>query len=295
MWRRPAIWCNLLVLAISGCATSQPTSISWLERFRPFQGPTGPDVVQIDVALLQRPLTDAYLSRDLWASADEQAISLETKIVLEENGFRVGQIGGLTPAPLQNLLCSKRINIDPRRLFVRANNSTPLSLGPKMASCRLQIHQDGHPETLSFEQAECQLSVVPLLGKDGIVKLRFTPRIQHGSKTLEARAVDDQSGFLVQAERPTHSFANLSWEVTLAPNQYLVVGGRFDRPDSLGNRCFLRGDEPAPVQRLLVIRANRGFAGPLDDGLAATEDPQPIKSPPLALQAAWTSARGTSN
>jgi hypothetical protein len=285
----------MLILASGGCASSPSSSISWLERFRPFQVPTGPDVVQVDVALLQQPLTDPYLSRDLWAIADEQAVSLESKIVLEENGFRVGQISGLTPAGLQQLLVSKRSCVDPRRVFVRSNASAALSLGPKIASFRIKMHHDGSLETLSFDQADCQLSMVAAPGKDGTVKLRFTPQIQYGVRTLQAKAADDQSGFLFQAERPTRTFSDLSWEVLMGRNQFLVIGGRFDRPDSLGSRCFLRGDEPAPVQRMLVIRSNRGSADVSDDNIVSTGENEPLKNPPLALQAAWSSVRGSSN
>jgi hypothetical protein len=295
MRQRCAIWCTLLVILAAGCASSHSSSISWLERFRPFQGPTGPDVVQIDVALLQRPITDTYLRRDLWDLADEQAVPLETKITLEDNGFRVGQIGGLTPAGLQDLLTSKRSCVDPRRLYVRADRPTLLSLGPKMASSRFQIHKDTEAEAVSLDQAECLLSLVPILARDGTVKLRFTPQIQYGDKVIQPRPAQDQPGLILQSERSARSFSSLSWEVTMVPNQYAVIGARFDRRDTLGYCCFIRADDPAPVQRVLVVRANRASQLVPDDMQLSLDDPQPIKTPPLALQAAWSSARGSSN
>src|SRR5262249_23612212 len=127
------------------------------------------------------------------------------------------------------------------------------------------------------------------------IKLRFTPQIQHGARTLQAKTTEDQTGFLFQTERSIRTFANLSWEVTMPPNQYVVIGGRFDRTDTLRCGCCLRGDEARPVQRLLVMRASRGGTAPAEDSIASTDEVQPMKTPPLALQAAWTSARGSAN
>jgi hypothetical protein len=68
-----------------------------------------------------------------------------------------------------------------------------------------------------------------------------------------------------------------------------VIGGRLDRPHTLGHECFVRTDEQVPVQRLLVIRTARVTAenppATAENGYAA---------PPLACQAAYSTARGTS-
>src|SRR5262249_26814687 len=70
----------------------------WVDGLRPYHVPEGPDVVVLEVVLLERPVDDPFVNEELWRSADEQAVPLERKAVLDDNGFRVGQIGGLTPA-----------------------------------------------------------------------------------------------------------------------------------------------------------------------------------------------------
>jgi hypothetical protein len=87
------------------------------------------------------------------------------------------------------------------------------------------------------------------------------------------------------AHQPDEAYERLSWEVTLAPNDYVLVGTRLERPDTLGQRCFLTTDGPAPVQRLLVIRTCRVQPSAPHDGGHG-------KPPPLAFQAGWFSARG---
>ncbi len=86
----------------------------------------------------------------------------------------------------------------------------------------------------------------------------------------------------------------MSWSVTVAPNEYLVLGAHFDNPRALGYRCFVQADELVVAQRLLVIRTSRSLADSNDDPAENSQDTVARSSPavPLALQASWTTARG---
>jgi hypothetical protein len=223
MRRRQGLVIALVAALLAGCTAEKAVrSTAWLNRFRWGGTPQGPDVVQIDVAVLERPVGDLYINQGLWAFADEQVVALESKAVLEDNGFRIGQIGGITPAELQTLLTSER-------------------------SC-----------------------------------------------ALLPRPTPDFSGWMFQQERPVERYPTLGWEVNLSPNEYIVVGARLERPHTLGHRFFVHPDEPNPVQRLLVIRTGRTTAE--DPSLPATaEETNGYWTPPLASQAAWSSARGTSH
>jgi hypothetical protein len=279
------------VALLAGCTGHLPIAPrSWAERLRPFQAPPGTDVVQMDVALIERPVGDPVLNQELWQLADEQALGLECKERLENNGLRVGQIAGITPACLQDLLASERSNPKPRRIQVLAGKAPqPLSLGPPLAECRFQLRQDGAPQAVVLEQACCQLEVVPSLAGNGRTCLRFTPQVQHGKAAGLPRPSADRSHFEVQ-QAPVEAYGPLAWEVSLAPNEYVVIGGRLDRPETLGCRFFVRPEESPPVQRLLVIRTGRSRPGLTPDDEPAGEVP-----PPLALQAALSSARSKTN
>jgi hypothetical protein len=270
-------------------------STAWLDRLRSFQGPSGAEVVQLDVALLECPVGDRYINQELWTLIDEQVIALERKAILEDNGFRVGQVGGIPPAGLQALLASERNCPKPRRLQTHANTPTPVVLGPAVPSCRLEVHQDGKLVPVELKDAQCTLQVVPSLLEEGRTRLHFTPQIQHGAARLFPQPAEDRSGLVLKDQRPTEEYPAVGWDVTLAPGQYVVVGTRFDRPGTLGYQCFFRGDEPRPVQRLLVICAGRSAAGlePETDPDSGNEDPSFSRSPPLALQASCTTARGS--
>src|SRR5262249_53098611 len=147
-------------------------------------GPTGSDVIQMDVALVERPIGDRYINQDFWDFADEQIVALERKAVLEDNGFRIGQVGGITPAELQALLTSERSCANPRRIQLHAGKETALLLGPALAHCQFQIDHDGRSAPVILEQAQCTLEVLPTLTREGRIQLQFTPQIHHGETTL---------------------------------------------------------------------------------------------------------------
>jgi hypothetical protein len=296
MRQEQALVLGLLTGLLVGCANDRPVRPnSWLDRWRPFHGPAAADVIEVRVSLVERPPGDALINQELWTLADEQIIPLERKAALEENGFRVGQVGGNTPAGLLTLLTSGRSNVNPRGLFVHAGQPTPVVLGPITPVCSFRIQQGDEPANVCIEKAQCAFSLVPTLTSDARTRLHFTPQVHYGEKTLVPKAAADGSGFILQEEWPTKSYASLAWEVTLAANQYVVVGARCDRPQTLGYQCFLRRNESVPVQRLLVIRASRLTAPSPSEILAeASEDNlSPSRTPPLALQAAWTKARGS--
>jgi hypothetical protein len=271
----------------AGCAapeTGRPSS--WLESFRSSQGLLGPDVVQLDLALLERPVADEFLDKEIWKFTVEQLVDdMDRKRGVDQNGYRVGLIVGMPPSTFHNLLQSERSCLNPRRRIVASAKAVTQVLGAPVAQCRFEVYQSGSPVEVSLDNAEFVLDVVPFLTEDGI-RLRFTPKVQYGEMTKEIRPAPDRSGFTMQMEKPHRTFADLNWEVTLAPNDFLIVGARLDRPDSLGYQSFVpEGVSPA-VQRLLVIRTARAAPG-LDEstGLSHEDMARASKSPPLALQA----------
>jgi hypothetical protein len=275
-----------LLLGVGGCFTAQPEAPP-LEARGHVEGLTGDDVVQLDIALVDRPDGDRFLNHELWELADEQGVSLEHKPILEDNGFRVCQIGGLPPAGLQALLTSPRSCPDPHRVRLHAGSATAVLLGPLYPRCSFRLEQDGRATEVDLEQAQCLLEVVPTLGEEGKVQLRFTPHVRHGQPALTMHPVQDPAGPLRwewESQQPEEAYPGLGWEVSVAANEYVVVGTWLERVDSLGQRCFLAraGAALVPIQRLLVIRTARASDGaPVAEALS--------RSPPLALRASWTS------
>lgn len=285
---RTLLW-GILAGLLSGCAGERAVrTSSLLDRLRPFQGAVAEDIFQLDVALLECPPGSSYINQDLWMIVDEQAVPLERKAVLEENGFRLGQVGGIPPAGLQSLLTSEQHCLNPRRLFLHAGKPTLLSVGPAIERCQFLVNQNSMSVPVEFKQAECSLSVVPTSMPDGTVKLQFSPQVRHGALKRGYEPSADQDGWVFKEDRETQSYSSLNWEVQLAPSHYVVIGGRIERPGSLGSQCFVRRDEPIPVQRLLVIRASK-FSGRDATPIAtdsSKDDSSAIRTPTIAQHAA---------
>jgi hypothetical protein len=172
-----------------------------------------------------------------------------------------------------------------------------LELGAGRPHVAFQLFQGEQTNRVELENAQCCLAVTPTLTDDGRTRLQIVPKIKHeGKGRLAWLPLADRSGWTRQTQQPAEAFNDLGWDVVLAPGEYLVIGAREDRPGTLGHESFVHLDEkPAPVNRLLVLRAWR----PVQDAkLAGVEREGTVSgkgrsAPPLAMQAAW-SARGAS-
>jgi hypothetical protein len=285
--------CNLCAALcgclLAGCASGITVqSSAFHDSLRGSQGLTGADVIQVDVALIESPVGDRYLNEELWTVADDQVLPLERKSLLEDNGFRIAQVGGIPPAQLQALLTSERSCIDSRRFHLHANTPTPISLGSPISECSFQVHPSGAEQPVTLEHVSCSLLIVPALGAEGKTKLLFTPQIESGNAEKFYGAAPDRSAWILQEQRPTVKYTALSWELSLDPNEYVVVGACFDRADTLGRTFFVRTDQPAPKQRLLVVRTSRVLppVGSAEDQKPSSGDAASDAVPPLAVRAA---------
>jgi hypothetical protein len=278
---------------LTGCAVESPRrSLS----FHPStSGPLAPacaDVVQIQLALLEVPVGDPYVNQEMWGLADEQQITPNQKAVLHENGFRVGQIRGITPPGLQELLTSERNNPNPRYKQARAGLPCTIDLGPALNECRCEVRENGRTMPVKAAYAQLGLEVTPSLTEEGRVSLQFTPRLGLGGASATSGGPGEAPLWMLLTQRSARTFPELSWDVTLEPNEYVVVGGLIDREESLGHRCFVRVEEANTVQRLLVIRTSR-IQPELPTDAMIGGGGLLKHAPPLAMQAAWPAVRSS--
>ncbi len=285
-------WAVLMAVgfaALAGCQSANKEHTTARLHAPPMAGVVGDDVVYLDVAVIERPFGDVYLNRELWNEADEEVmrvegdpvVSLERKTTLEKNGFRIAQVGGMLPTKLHDLLMSPR-SCQARRSQKHAGNETILSCGSTRPHCRCQLAHDERTAILDVDKARCELQVMPSLSDDGRVRLCFTPRLKHGDvKTafVPVRDADGQLHWERQEHQAEEVYPWLSWTLTLAPHEYVVVGALLDKGETLGEQFFLTQEEDQPVvQRLLVVRAAH-----VPTPAGSPEETQG-RCPPLALR-----------
>ena len=77
---------------------------------------------------------------------------------------------------------------------------------------------------VELKKGQCCLLVVPTLTEDGRTRLTFTPQVKHAARDLMPCAPkSDRSGWTCEDQEAIESYAGLSWEVSLAPGQYVLV------------------------------------------------------------------------
>lgn len=286
--RRPGpMLLGLGILSLVGCLTSssgRPTN--WLDRLSPKRA-FASNVIPMDTAIIECPIGDGFLNQGVWEQADEQVVALDRKALLDDNGFRVGQFGEVMPARLQNLLGSNRTCAAKYRHQIHPGDPLTIALGPDRAQCAFEIHQDRQQVPVTLADAQCCFRIVASITRDGSTRLHVTPLIRHGARQTQLRATPAHDGVMVDEQRPAEDYKSLGWDMTLAANQFVIIGTRYDRSNTLGYNCFFRPDEARPVQRLLVIWPGRSPAVSTNSTASGIDTPH-RGVPTIAEQAAGT-------
>lgn len=288
-------WWALLPLfscCLAGClATGDQGPSAWTTRLRP---ELAPDVAVIEFTLVERDLGDPFLNRDLWTHTDELFVDLERKAALEDNGFRIGLVVGMTPADLHELLKSERWRIEGHNRFAPLGKPYTEYLSPvQLPHCEYDIVLGGRRHELQADGARFCLDLVAAFTGDGKTRLTFTPKVETAEQVLPFQPAPSESSWVFKPERPGKAYPELSWQATLAPNEYLVVGPRLDKPGLLGYRALVQDDAPRPMQRLLVIRTNRSQKNNSADQPSLEELARACNCPTLAAQATMGAVRAS--
>jgi len=262
----------------SGCFGPWVSTSQIVERLKPQTSLAANDTVLIDIALLEVPVTDRSSLPAIWSAADEQVIAPENKARLEDNGFRIGVVGGIPPAALLDLLMSPRTNPNPHQWQRKSGDGRLLTLGGERPECRVQLLQDGAPDERTFESAQFGLHITPGIRGDAFA-LKFAPQIQHGRNAMWP-APDGAGGWAMQDQRAVEQFPALQFEVTVNGTEYVIVGPR-GKSTTLGAVCFApAGDRPR--QHVLALRVSRPNATALGPAIGGD------RTPTLAAQAVAT-------
>ena len=273
----------------AGCTMpDHPRALSWVDQVRA-SAALDPNSVIVETALIEQPAGDPYLASELWQHTDELIVDLDRRAALEENGIRVGQLVGTPPTGFQTLLLSKRSCSAPKGLVAPAGKLLSYYLNPVPKPCSFDHVVGDDVHEIDADQARFGLEIVPTLTSDGRTKLKITPKLEAGENQLPFQPSPEQSTWVLRIERPCRRFADLSWEVTLAPGQYLLIGGRNDRTGRYGHSAFIDEDATRPVQRLLALRTIRSLQG--QTAPALDDYAESGRVPPLALQAAIPAVR----
>jgi hypothetical protein len=261
-----------------------------MDRLRAVGGPVGPDVVVLDVAVVEQPPADPFIDHDLWSAADEQAVALDRKAALDDNGVRVAVVGGLIPGKLTALLATERATPEePHRITMRSGNTKHLSVGPTKPEVTYTLRGDGDARPVKLAAAQFGFAVVPTRTTDNRIRLTFTPQAAHGGRSFFVHPAEGD-GWSIAGSRPVEKYTHLSFEITITPHEYVLIGTAYERTDTFGHAVFIGPTGDRLVQRMLVLRGRPQGEPPVDFDWATGA--RPVNGTPLAYRAART-ARGS--
>jgi hypothetical protein len=221
--------------------------------------------IYLESVILERPLGDPFLDRDLWAEALPVGAQ-ETRALLSENGLRAGVLSGSLPQRFQTLLESETESLGGRGLTFAMRKDEVLPTSGPNEVCEFGLLADlaGKRAPVALKQARGGILVrpEPLSGR---VKVWCEPQIQHGEKRDLLRPSADGTGFVKFEEVPLARYPMLGFDAPLGRNEYLLIGWHANQPDTLGAALFAVEASGQPRQRVLVIRARQVNSGPAPD------------------------------
>jgi hypothetical protein len=254
---RRAWWTFVLCAAAAGCLTrgDRPSGESVARSLAPTAPAEG---VYLESILLEGPLGDPFLDRELWDAALPVG-SQELRVLLAENGLRAAVLSGNPPQKFQTMLESPSEAVNPRGLTFASRKEEVLPTSGPHAKCDFRLLPDlalaDRRTPVSLEQARCGILVRPGAAEDGRAKVACEPQIQHGRRRELLRPSEDGTGWVKFEEVPLARYQALAFEAALGRNEFLLVGWRADRPGTLGEALFAVEAGGRPRQRVLVVRA----------------------------------------
>ncbi len=222
--------------------------------------------VYLESVILERPVGDRFLDRDLWAAAQPVG-SPEARVLLGENGLRAGVLAGTLPPKFQALLESDSETLAGRGLTfaTRKEEVLPTSGPNERSEFTLLADLAGKRTTVALKQTRCGILVRPEATPDRRVRVACEPQIQHGERQEYYRASADVTALVKHDEIPLARYQALGFDVLLGRNEYLIIGWQAEQSDTIGAALFGVESNGQPRQRVLVIRARQVNPGnPLD-------------------------------
>jgi hypothetical protein len=246
----------LLLLCVVGCFPKadnlRPAAI-W-DRMRGAE----PDGYIVRSVLLDRPIGDAYLNRDIWSTA-ARPVPHELATLLAQNGLRVGLFTGVIPGELSQATTSATGTVDAMDRHYSPNRAKVLPTNGPLERTQFRLLTDltAAPTMQEYTMTECGWNVTIKPADGERLKLTFEPQIQHGDKTLFVKPTADQTALTREDRKPLVPFPTLTFEVTLGANDYLILGPTADPAETLGGAFFITPTGEQVRQRVMVLRASQ--------------------------------------
>lgn len=257
--------CGLgIVLASAACTTWKDTATEVLELPA---ARMSSDSVGIEITFVRVPVGQPQVNAELWQQVDEQLLAAETRLHLNNNGFRCGLVGSQLPDVLRELLNKQQEStkidqavtseFDVLAQNQRVQRRTGQRFEVVTSSPRdemIVLYKDATERKVRgkpYYAAQCILAAKPFPRGDGTVRLELVPEIHHGEPRKQW--VAGQGTFQLLSGREREVYQDLVIDTQLNAGQTLVVSCTPDLK-GLGNNFFVEDGRGDAQQKLLLIR-----------------------------------------
>ncbi len=259
-------WSTLLLLplALTGC--------EWLRLSPHGTSPLQPltlatDGAELEITFIRIPLGDADVNGPMWNEIDEQIIPAELRAELAANGLRAGIIGSDKPPALEKKLAqadtpatpaaaAAKINTEPavRHWSMQIRRGQPGNIIASSVYDQLSLltNDDGQVRGQTYPKAQGEFVVGVDPQPDSCVKLNLQPQFLYGEPRQQW--VGEDGMFHLQSGKPKKTYSKLKLEVTLRPDQTLIIASLPQRPGSVGHYLLTEPKAEGIDQKLMLIR-----------------------------------------
>ena len=258
-------WLLVLSSLLAAC-DSLPTGTSSDGKSTAFKLPPLPvarDAVELELVLIDRPVSDPLLGKSLWREVDQVGgLSLEQRAAVRHAGLQVGQVGSTPPDALQSLM---NLVEDEREQQRREANGIPKTTAKRIVlptGTDSEIWTNEPLAVLPFQMPNGKsrelTNVRGLLRmraertQDGWVRLDFVPELHHGQTSTRPFAA--ATGWIYRTAQEVLPLYDARFSAHLSVGEMLVLSADRDRSESLGQQLFQFEDTTGKKQRVVVIR-----------------------------------------
>jgi hypothetical protein len=276
---------SLAILTAAAAALSGCRNVAERVGKSPLKPPQmSPDSVAIEVFFVRFPVNDPEANGRLWEEVDEMHLAGDVRQRLARNGFRIGLAGGQVPAALAKLMELKD-KPAPSTLGIESR-VVDLEHEPRTARRRMELRPGVRSEIVAsdvqeelpilycsqsgvegeiFHLAQPVLEIKAYPERDGRVRVRMVPEIQHGENRL--RHVVMPGMVRLESGKEKRLFDELSIEAVLSPGHMLILSTLPERAGSLGYRFFTLNPGGQLEQKLMIVRLAQTQHDPLFDSI----------------------------
>ncbi len=229
--------------------------------------PVADDVLPVEIIFLRMGTQQLQELQAVWPRVNEQAIPIDLRTRLDQNGIRAAIVDTVIPLSLQTMIDSveKRLQDDPleqagigadvrshsRLLQCRTGQRKEIAVRPARTGTLVLLHNEGGAaKGRTYEDPQLLFDLRAAPKGDGSATLHITPEIQYGQ--LKQKIVGQEFALRREMKRDTHTWPDLSIEQTMVPGQILLVTASTPAR-GLGEHYFYTETASGEIEQLLFL------------------------------------------